>query len=68
MSKSKPAKTMKKPTNEQNGLPKRKNEGPLTLAPLEFEEALRGLLDTPPPPKEDKEPAKKRSEDKTTEE
>lgn len=52
-----------KPTKSQ---PKkqRKKEGPLTLAPLEFEEALKGLLDTPPLPK-DKETDKKRSKDDT---
>lgn len=57
MSKSKPKRTKKK-TGEQSKRTERKRQGPLTLAPLEFKEALEGLLATPPPlkdaPKEDK--------------
>lgn len=33
---------------------KRKRPDPLTLAPLSFEEALEGLLQVPPPPKDEK--------------
>jgi hypothetical protein len=45
-------------TNQQGDKPKKKKKKsvkepkiPLTFAPLEFEEALRGLLETKPPPK-----------------
>jgi hypothetical protein len=63
--------TKPKKTSQPTEPPKRKNQGPLTLAPLEFEEALAGLLATPPPPKEDKPPAKestKRGKGKTQQE
>jgi hypothetical protein len=66
MSKNKPTKTTET-TNEPTELPKRKYEGKLTLAPLDFDEALAGLLATPPPPKEVKpktETAKKHGKDK----
>lgn len=36
------------PENPRNT---RSQEQPLTLAPLDFEEALRGLLEVAPPPK-----------------
>jgi hypothetical protein len=39
----------------------KKNDKKLSLAPLDFEEALKGLLATEPPPKEKKDkPATKR--------
>ncbi len=34
---------------------RRNKEEPITLAPLSFDEALRGLLATPPPPEKDRE-------------
>jgi hypothetical protein len=34
---------------------------PLTLAPLDFEEALRDLLQVPPPPKGEDEPEREQS-------
>jgi hypothetical protein len=39
---------------------KRTHEEPITLSPLSFEEALRGLLDTPPMPDDDKQRRKRR--------
>lgn len=54
-------------TNQPNDKPKKKKKKsvkqpkpkiPLTFAPLEFEEALKGLLETIPPPK-DKTPKQK---------
>jgi hypothetical protein len=49
----------------------KKNDKKLSLAPLDFEEALKGLLATEPPPKEKKDkPATKRrtrNTDKKTE-
>ena len=35
-------------------IPKKPDQSKISLAPLTFEEALKGLLATPPPPKEPK--------------
>lgn len=37
------------------------NEKPVSLNPLEFREALKALLETPPPNDTEKEPAKKKA-------
>jgi hypothetical protein len=40
------------------------NEKPVSLAPLDFQEALKGLLQIKPEPKPEKKPRKKRATNK----